>query len=90
MDINIQSIEYCREMLNITTPMLYASKLDVEGTKSELLANLVKRMNCTTYISWPSGKDYLDLKHFVLKGIDVKYFEPKVDNYYSTLYNLHK
>ena len=88
MDINIQSIEYCREMLNITTPMLYASKLDVEGTKSELLANLVKRMNGTTYISGPSGKDYLDLKHF--NDIEVKYFEPKVDNYYSTLYNIHK
>ena len=47
-------------------------------------------MNGTTYISGPSGKDYLDLKHFVLHGIDVKYFEPKVDNYYSTLYNIHK
>ena len=36
----------------------------------------------------PSGKDYLDLKHF--NDIEVKYFEPKVDNYYSTLYNIHK
>ena len=83
MDINIQSIEYCREMLNITTPMLYASKLNVEGTKSKLLANLVRRMNGTTYISGPSGKDYLNMKYF--NDIEVKYFEPKVDNYYSTL-----
>ena len=88
IDINIQSIEYCREILNINTPMVYASKLDVEGTKSELLANLVKRMNGTTYISGPSGKDYLDMKYF--DGIEVKYFEPKVDNYYSTLYNICK
>ena len=87
IDINIQSIEYCREILNITTPMIYASKLDVEGTKSELLANLVKRMNGTTYLSGPSGKDYLDMNYF--KNIEVKYFEPKVDNYYSTLYNIH-
>ena len=88
IDINIQSIEYCREILNINTPMIYASKLDVGGTKSELLANLVKRMNGTTYISGPSGKDYLDMKYF--DGIEVKYFEPKVDNYYSTLYNICK
>ena len=35
IDINVQSIEYCREKLNINTPMMYASKIDVEGTKSE-------------------------------------------------------
>tara|TARA_A100001201_G_scaffold8440_1_gene12906 strand:+ start:752 stop:1327 length:576 start_codon:yes stop_codon:yes gene_type:complete len=88
IDININSIKYCREKLNITTPMVFASKLNVKGTKSELLANLVKQMNGTTYLSGPSGKDYLDLKYF--KNIKVNYFEPKVDNYYSTLYNIHK
>ena len=55
IDINVQSIEYCREKLNINTPMMYASKIDVEGTKSELLANLVKRTSFskgnTTYLS---------------------------------------
>jgi hypothetical protein len=88
MDINIQSIEYCRDILNIQTPIVYASDLNVNGTKSELLANLVKEMNGTTYLSGPSGKDYLDLSYF--NDIDVKYFEPKVDNYYSTLYNICK
>tara|TARA_Y100000385_G_scaffold64224_1_gene63434 strand:- start:3717 stop:4295 length:579 start_codon:yes stop_codon:yes gene_type:complete len=88
IDINIKSIEFIREVLNINTPMVYASKLDVGGTKSELLANLVKRMNGTTYLSGPSGKDYLDMKYF--NDIEVKYFEPKVDNYYSALYNIHK
>ena len=42
----------------------------------------------TTYLSGPSGKDYLDMKYF--DDIEVKYFEPKVDNYYSTLYNICK
>lgn len=88
MDINIQSIEYCRDILNIQTPIAYASDLNVNGTKSELLANLVKQMNGTTYLSGPSGKDYLDLSYF--NDIEVKYFEPKVDNYYSTLYNICK
>lgn len=92
IDINIQSIEHCREQLNIDTPMMYASKLNVGGTKSELLANLVKRASFmkegTVYLSGPSGKDYLDLEYF--GDIEVKYFEPKVDNYYSTLYNIHK
>jgi len=88
IDINISSIKYCREKLDITTPMVFASKLNVKGTKSELLANLVKQMKGTTYLSGPSGKDYLDLKYF--KNIKVNYFKPKVNNYYSTLYNIHK
>ena len=88
IDINTHSIKYCRERLNINTPMVYASKLGVEGAKSELLANLVKQTGGTTYLSGPSGRDYLDPQYF--DNIEVKYFEPKVDNYYSTLYNIHK
>lgn len=88
IDINMSSIEYCREKLNINTPIVYASELNVTGSKSELLANLVKSLDGTTYLSGPSGKDYLDTKYF--NGIDIEYFEPIVDNYYSTLYNIHK
>jgi len=88
IDINIKSIEYCRNILNIKTPLVYASDLGVKGTKSELLANIVKSLKGTTYLSGPSGKDYLNTEYF--KDINIKYFEPKVNNYYSTLYNIHK
>jgi|TARA_R110001592_G_scaffold11644_1_gene57005 hypothetical protein len=86
IDINIKSIEYCRNILNITTPIIYASDLNVKGTKSELLANIVKNLKGTTYLSGPSGKDYLNKEYF--KDIKVDFFEPKVENYYSTLYNI--
>ena len=88
IDINIQSIEYCREKLNINTPILYSSELPVEGNKSELLANLVKYVKGTTYLSGPWGKHYLDPVYF--DGIEIKYFEPEIENYYSALYNIHK
>jgi len=58
----------------------------VYGTKSELLANIVKELKGTTYLSGPSGKDYLNKKYF--NNIKVNFFEPKVNNYYSTLYNI--
>ena len=64
IDINLKSIEYCREKLNINTPMVLASELDAIGKKSELLANLVKKSKGTTYLSGPSGKDYLELQYF--------------------------
>ena len=82
----MESIEYCRNILNINTPIVYASDLNVNGTKSELLANIVKNLKGTTYLSGPSGKDYLNKEYF--KDIKVDFFEPKVENYYSTLYNI--
>ena len=65
---------------------VYASDLNVSGSKSELLANLVKEVCGTTYLSGPSGKDYLDLNYF--NHINVEYFKPNVDHYYSTLQDL--
>ena len=86
--INMKSIKYCMDKLNINTPLIKASSLNVSGEKSELLANIVKELNGDSYISGPSGKDYLDLNYF--DNIEVEYFEPIVDNHYSTLYNIAK
>ena len=91
IDINMDSIEYCRKKLGINTPMVYASELNVNGSKSELLANLVRAASTDsniTYLSGASGREYLDIDYF--DGINIEYFEPEIDNYYSTLYNIHK
>ena len=86
LEINLRSIDWGRENLNIEVPLVKASELGVEGGKSELLANICKKLNATKYISGPSGKDYLELDYF--EGIEVEFFSPKVDNFYSSLQNL--
>jgi len=86
IDINMASIRWAMNKLGIQTEIVFASDYDVEGTKSELLANLLNEVKTTKYISGPSGKNYLDLSLF--RGIEVEFFEPKVKNYYSCLYNL--
>ena len=82
-DMNMNSIRFCRKKLNITTPMIYSSDLEVNGSKSELLYNLCKEVGAVTYLSGRGGLDYLDMD--VFNGINLKIFEPKVDNYYTTL-----
>ena len=82
-DINMNSIKFCRKRLNITTPMIFSSDLDISGSKSELLVNLCKEVGATTYLSGKGGLDYLDMEIF--NGINIKIFESKVDNYYTTL-----
>ncbi len=59
IDIEMKSIEYCRNKLNIVTPIIMASELNIEGTKSQRLVNICKTLNATEYISGPNGRDYL-------------------------------
>ena len=87
IDINMASIRWALDKLDIKTEIVLASDYDVEGSKSELLVNLLKEVSATKYISGPSGKDYLDLSLF--EDIEVEFFQPDVNNHYSCLYNLN-
>ncbi len=86
LEINLNSIKWARKKLNITTKIVLASELGVNGDKSELLANICKATNATTYLSGPSGKDYLDTQFF--NNIKIEYHNPTVDNIYSCIYNI--
>jgi hypothetical protein len=86
VDINMAGIDWALKKMGITTKVIFASEINVEGTKSELLAAICREVGASTYISGPSGKDYLDLSLF--DGVRVEFFQPKVQNYYSCLCNL--
>ena len=88
LDINLKGIEWCLKKLDIDTPMVLASSLGVVGKKSELLANIVKEVGGTEYISGPSGREYLEKDYF--DQTNITFFEPNAKNYYSTLYNIQK
>ena len=68
--------------------MIFASELNVTGSKTDLLLDICKKTNASTYVSGPSGKEYLDIKMFIENNIDVEFFKPQVENYYSMLYNI--
>ena len=48
IDINIKSIEWCREKMGIKTPMVYSSSLFSNGSKSSLLVDICKKTNAKT------------------------------------------
>ena len=83
IDMNVDSIEYCRKKLNIKIPMIKSSELNVEGVNSERLVNICKKVDATQYISGPFGRDYLDESLFT--DINIIYFEPKVIDHFTTL-----
>ncbi len=90
MDINMSGINWIKKEMKIKTPVFLSSELEVEGAKSELLLNICKKLGGKTYISGEGGREYLDKEIFTESGISVEFFQPKVRNYYSMLYNISK
>ena len=66
--------------LEINVNFLKASDLKFEGKKSELVLDMCKKMNATTYIFGELGKNYADTKEFdssKIKTIFQEYKHPK-------------
>lgn len=85
-EINLNSIQMCRAALGVSTPVLLSSSLGVEGQKCELLEAICKKVGGTEYLCGPGGATYTSSDSF--KDIKVRFFEPVVPDYYSTLYHI--
>lgn len=90
VDINMASIRWCMKKLLIDKPIVYSSSLKVQGSKSERLLSICELLNAKKYISGGGGRDYLDTSIFKKSNIDVEFFDAKISNYMSTIYNVDK
>lgn len=81
VDLNIALIDFFRTVLNIQTPLLRASDLGVSGKRSELLLDICLKTGASSYLSGPSGKDYLDLEVFKKHNVGVSFHEFKHPTY---------
>jgi hypothetical protein len=71
--LNIFLVRRICDYLNIRTPMSLSSELLLQGSKTERLIDLLKRMNATSYLSGPSADAYLDKELFRKNGIQLEY-----------------
>ena len=72
VDLNLAALEFLREALGITTPMVRSSELAVEGQRSELLLNICKRVGASAFLGGMGGsRDYLDHAAFRAAGMGV-------------------
>ena len=74
-DLNMASIEWAMDALGIRTPMVPASELGVEGSSSELLANLCRAVGADTYLSGPGGRNYMEPSIFEAAGVAIEWQE---------------
>jgi hypothetical protein len=83
IDFNEAGIRYLQEKFSIKTKLVRASELnlDEELKSSDLLIEIVKKTGGTTYLSGPSGKQYLDQEKFLNNNIEIEIFEPIIPTY---------
>lgn len=81
-ELNICFISKMLKWLNIKTPILRSSQLNISGQSTELIINICKELNANHYISGFGGKNYLDTNYFIENKIKLDYLEnKKIVNY---------
>ena len=75
-DLNIELIQFFKNILYIETPLKRSSELENVGSKDTLLANICSQIGATEYLSPPGSKGYLaESNAFKNIGIQVKYLD---------------
>lgn len=72
VDLNIATLNFVREALEITTPMVRSSTLPVEGQRSALLLNICQHVGASAFLGGMGGsRTYLDHDAFAAAGMGV-------------------
>ncbi len=71
--LNIRLIQRICSYLGITTPTRLSGELNLSGSKTERLIDLLKKVDATIYLSGPSAEAYLDKEAFRRNGIALEY-----------------
>ena len=82
IDINVNIIITLCNLLKIKKEFVRSSDLGCNGTRSEKLLKIIKKLGCSNYLSPQGSKDYIQ-KDGVLENsnIDVSYQDYKIKSY---------
>lgn len=75
VELDMALTRWVMDCLGIATPIVFSSDLGVEGSRSELLADLCLAVGADTYLSGPGGRRYMDLEVFDERGVGVLWQE---------------
>ena len=76
VDLNLALIERCQDYLQIETPTISASSLDLDQfSGSDLILEICLKLKADIYLSGPDGRNYLKLNEFQNNGINVVFHD---------------
>jgi len=84
IDVVVVMNNWIMKELNIKTKLIMSSSLNVQETKSDLVLNICKSLNASTYLSGPFGRDYLNIDSFAASGIKIAFHDYKHPVYSQT------
>jgi len=79
IEIDMKLLAYLFGALKITTKIVLASDLSIQGKKSDFILSACGELKASAYISGQNGKDYLNIEDFESAGINIamqKYNHP--------------
>jgi hypothetical protein len=71
--LNLCFIIFILKELGLQPKLVMSSTLRCEGTKSDLILDICKKVGADTYLSGVGAKNYMDTEKFERAGIEVKY-----------------
>lgn len=71
--LNIRLIRAICAYLDIHTPLIQSSELNIEGIKTDRLINMLRAVGGDTYLSGSSADAYLEKHKFIDAGIKLEY-----------------
>lgn len=71
--LNVHLIRRICEYLNIHTPIVLSKELSLQGSKTERLIDMLKKLKATAYLSGPSADAYLDKSAFRENDLRLEY-----------------
>jgi hypothetical protein len=82
-EINEDVIRYIMDCFGIKTKILKASELSIDPSlrKTDLILDILKKTGAKTYLSGPSGREYLEQDRFADEKILLEFFEYKHPQY---------
>lgn len=72
-ELNVELIKLVCQKLEVTTPIILSSTIDVTGEKTNRIIEIVKALGGDAYLSGPAAKCYLNQDEFKKEGIQLLY-----------------
>lgn len=75
IDINLDLIHFLSDAFNIKTKMILSSEFGFSSSSTDRIVDIVTALDGDTYLSGPSGTNYMDLDKFKDANIEVAFQE---------------
>lgn len=71
-ELNIDLINCYLRFLEINTKVIFSSKMEKDGEKSDLILSICKNLQATSYLTGAGGLEYLNLEDFEKANISIR------------------